>query len=197
MPDPIVHKSLTPIRNVRQSFIWTCLPNHRTWIRLNMHGRFFSVWFQLDLCSPGRYRSSWMHCLLNGGWFHNTEYRLWLRACAWDVVLQLMPIDVIRIVGQVYTTFITIWKFSLLESPVLRQIVGVPRRSLYPSVDALTFDVRITRIYEWCIFDHYASILDSIKSLIKILCCILNVIPIELWVVYVSENRKTIFKFTL
>ena len=87
MPVPTVHTSLTLICNVRQSFVWTGLLDHRTWIRFNMHGTVFRVRFQPDLCNSGLYRGSRMHWLLNGGWFHKTGYRLWLRACAWDVVL--------------------------------------------------------------------------------------------------------------
>ena len=42
-----------------------------------------------------------------------------------------MPVDAIRIIKQVFNNELkTMWKFSLLESPVLRQILGVPRRSL-------------------------------------------------------------------
>ena len=40
MPVPTVHTSLTPIWNVRQSFVRTGLLDRRTWIRLNMHVTF-------------------------------------------------------------------------------------------------------------------------------------------------------------
>ena len=59
---------------------------------------FFRVRFQPDLCNPEFYRGSRMHWLLKGGWFQKTGYRLWLRACARDVVLKLILADVIRII---------------------------------------------------------------------------------------------------
>ena len=46
MPVPTVHTSLTPIWNMRQSFIWTGLLDHWTWIRLSMHVTFFSMGLQ-------------------------------------------------------------------------------------------------------------------------------------------------------
>ena len=131
MPVPTLHTSLTPIWNVRQSFVWTGLLDHRTWIRLSMHGTFFRVRFQPDLCNPRLYRSSRMHWLLNEGCFHKTGYRLWLRACTEDVVRLLMPVDVVCVIRQVFhNKFRTMWKFSLLESFVLGQILMVPRPSL-------------------------------------------------------------------
>ena len=129
MPVSTLHTALTPIWNIRHSLIWTGMRNHSTWIRLSMHMTFFSVGFQPDLCNPGIYRSSRMHWLLNGGWFHKTGYRLWLRAstkmsCYYKNVL--MPV-----IKQVFNNELkTMWKFSLLESHVLRHILGVPRRSL-------------------------------------------------------------------
>ena len=179
-----VHTSLTPICNVWQLFVWTGLLDHRAWIRLNMHRTFFRVWFQLDICNPGLYRSSRMHWLLNGGWFHKTVYRLWFRASAWDDVCNWWPWTSYAFLDTFfYNEIKTMWKFSLLDSHVLRQNLGVPRRSLLPRVDALAFDVRITRVFEWYIFYCYVSFLDSIKSLVKNICCVKNVIPIKLWVV--------------
>ena len=46
--------------------------------------------------------SSRMHRLLNGRRFHKTGYRLRLLTCAGDVVLLLMPMDVIRFFGKFF-----------------------------------------------------------------------------------------------